>query len=216
MSQEPQSRFPVLADRWFDRARAALGDQLPCRKGCYQCCFGPFAVTILDIVELQRGLGLMDPACRDTIQDLARRFVATIESRYPCLAERPWLDDWPDAEIDRLAAEFAEIPCPALQPDGSCGVYPFRPVTCRMMGIPVEERGMVYGACTVQTFVPVLRLSPSLRLEEEILARQEANELDRLSRERQIAGEEVLLPYGFLPERIPETLRSTWTGCEAL
>jgi Fe-S-cluster containining protein len=208
VSQRPQSRLPVLADRWFDRARAALLGQLPCRKGCYQCCFGPFPVTVLDIVELQRGLGLMEPVRRDTIQDLARRYVATIESRYPRLAERPWLDDWPDAEIDQLATEFAEIPCPALQPDGGCGVYPFRPVTCRMMGIPVEERGRVHGACAVQTSVPLIRLSRSLRLEEELLARQEADELDRVRRERQIAGEEMLLPYGFLPERVPEVLRA--------
>ncbi len=207
MSQWPQSRLPVLAARWFDRARASLLGELPCRQGCYQCCFGPFAVTVLDIAELQRGLAEMDPARRDTIQDLARRHVAAIEARYPRLAESPWLDDWSDAEIDRLAAEFAELPCPALQPDGSCGVYPFRPVTCRMMGIPLEEVGMVHGACAVQTFVPLIRLSRSLRHEEEHLAQQEANELDRLRRDRQISGEEVLLPYGFLPDRARETLR---------
>ncbi len=165
-------------------------------------------MTVLDIAELQQGLAEMDPARRETMQELARGQVAAIEARYPRLAESPWLDDWPDAEIDRLTAEFAELPCPALQPDGSCGVYPFRPVTCRMMGIPVEEEGTVHGACTVQTFVPVLRLSRSLRQEEEYLARQEADELDRLRRDRQITGEEVLLPYGFLCDRAPETLRA--------
>lgn len=208
MSQRPQSRLPVLATRWFERARAALLGELPCRKGCYQCCIGPFAVTVLDIAELQRGLSEMDPARRATIQILARRHVAAIEARYPRLAESPWLDDWSDAEIDRLAAEFAELPCPALQPDGGCGVYSFRPVTCRMMGIPVEEEGTVHGACAVQTFVPLIRLSRSLRQEEEFLARQEAHELDHLRRDRRITGEEVLLPYGFLPERAPETLRA--------
>ncbi|MEW6248070.1 MAG: YkgJ family cysteine cluster protein [Nitrospirota bacterium] len=207
MPQFYKSRLPVLASRWFDRAKAALLGELPCRKGCYQCCFGPFAVTVRDIAELQLGLAEMDPARRDTMQELARRHIAAIEARYPRLAESPWLDDWPDAEIDRLAAEFAELPCPALQPDGSCGVYPFRPVTCRMMGIPVEEGETVHGACAVQTFVPVLRLSRSLRQEEEHLARQEADELDRLRRDRRISGEEVLLPYGFLPDRAPETLR---------
>jgi hypothetical protein len=56
---------------------------------------------------------------------------------------------------------------------------------------------MVYGACGIQTFVPITRLTASLEAEERELARREADELAALP-EVAAEGEEILLPYGFL------------------
>lgn len=108
------------------------------------------------------------------------------------------LDEWDDEAIDDLVAEFAALPCPALQSDGSCGIYESRPMTCRTMGIPVEEQGLVQGACEIQTFVPIKRLSSSIQEQEQELAHQEAVALDQLREQRQARGEEILLAYGFL------------------
>ena len=33
--------------------------------------------------------------------------------------------------------------CPALDPDGRCGVYAFRPLICRSYGVPLRHRGDV-------------------------------------------------------------------------
>ena len=99
---------------------------------------------------------------------------------------------------DDLVNQFSDLPCPALSSNGRCLVYAYRPLTCRMMGLPVESHGLVHGACEVQTFVPVIRLSEALRQEEDRLAETEAGLIDK---QRQITsndGEEVLLPYGFL------------------
>jgi hypothetical protein len=67
------------------------------------------------------------------------------------------------------------------------------------MGIPTEDRGLAHGACEVQTFIPILRLPSALREEEDRLAQEENASLDRLRRATGSTGEEVLLPYGFLP-----------------
>lgn len=123
---------------------------------------------------------------------------------FPALKQSPSLDHWDDRDIDALVGQFASVPCPALHSDGSCKVYEDRPLTCRLMGIPVDEAGTVQGACEVQTSVPLIRLPRSLRREEQHLAGLEATllsirkvESDRPSPQ----GEEVLLPYGFLPQR---------------
>ena len=108
------------------------------------------------------------------------------------------LDEWDDALIDQLVTDFAELPCPALRLDGSCGIYESRPITCRTMGIPTEEQGLVQGACEIQTFVPIRRLPPLLREQEQQLAHQEAAALDRLRQQRKADGEEILLAYGFI------------------
>lgn len=197
----PGRRLFVQSEQWFHRAQAALLGTLPCRRGCSRCCIGPFAVTILDVAELQRGLPtLPEPTLRD-IESRARAQIATFESAYPRLAATPFLDDWPDSEIDQLATQFAELPCPALDVDGSCRVYPFRPLACRSMGIPIEADNLVQGACEIQTSVPLVRPSRATREEERQLAEQEATEIAARRTASRESGEEVLLAYGFLAGR---------------
>jgi Fe-S-cluster containining protein len=119
------------------------------------------------------------------------------------LRQSPSLDHWDDRDIDALVEQFASVPCPALHSDGSCKVYEVRPLTCRLMGIPVEEPGTVQGACEVQTSVPLIRLPRSLRREEERLAELESTLLSVRKAESDTAsqqGEEVMLPYGFLDQ----------------
>ena len=52
---------------------------------------------------------------------------------------------------DEAAAEFEEFadyePCPALDPErGTCDVYAWRPITCRVFGPPVRSDGGL-GVC---------------------------------------------------------------------
>jgi len=211
----PLAPHPLLlqADHWFARAKAAQLGALPCRRGCSRCCIGPFAITILDAAELQRGLAALDAPNRQAIQDRARAQTAAIEAAHPTLRHSPYLDTWEDRDLDALGEQFASLPCPALAADGSCSVYPFRPMTCRLMGIPTETAGTVEGACEVQTAVPIVRLPRALRDAETELVRKEAEELAARARARAREGEEMWLPYGFLPDRLsapatpePETI----------
>ena len=186
------------AERWFQRANAALLQALPCARGCHACCIGLFAITRLDADRLAAGLRTLPRERADRIRARARDQRIALESAYPSLQETPALDAWADEDLDAAATRFAEQRCPALEEDGTCAVYPDRPVTCRTMGIPVEEDGVVRGACTIQTAVPVVRLPASLRNEEARLSELEARDLD--SRSRSSDGDEVWLPYGFLDE----------------
>lgn len=202
--EAPRSSLPLSifdrADHWFFRAKAALLGNVPCGKGCCHCCIGPFPITLLDAEELRRGLQELPAVQRQNIEERASLQTTAIETAYPDLATDSLLDGWPDCKVDELVARFADLPCPALQEDGSCAVYTFRPLTCRTMGIPVEADGMVNGACDIQTSVPIFRLSQPLRAEEDRLAEQEARLLEMEKRRRSFTGEELLLPYGFIPE----------------
>ena len=188
------------ADHWFRRARASLLEALPCRNGCSRCCIGPFPITMLDVDELQRGMAALPSERRAGVVERAVRQTTAIQAAYPQLGDDRKLDDWSDQVIDELVTRFADLPCPALQDDGSCGIYSFRPITCRTMGIPIEKAGVMSGACEVQTSVPLVRLPQSIRDEEDRLAEKEARAIVMLEETRHHSGEEVLLPYGFLPE----------------
>jgi Fe-S-cluster containining protein len=195
------SSLPEKTSRWFERATAALLEQVPCRQGCCHCCIGTFPVTILDQQHLQEGLARLPEAQRRAIQQKAHDQVVAIEVHFPRLAVSPMLDDWPDHLTEQLAGQFQNLPCPALSPDGHCAVYAFRPLTCRSMGIPPDQDGCVEGACDIQTAVPIIRLSPPFREEEDRLAGEESQQLTALRLKLQCQGEELLLPYAFLPRQ---------------
>lgn len=200
-ASRPSAPQPALfrqADQWFSRARASLLDALPCRKGCSRCCIGPFPITILDREEIHRGLDRLLAHERHDIEQRAREQIIAMQIRYPRLKHSCLLDEWDDGVIDQLVTDFAELPCPALQSDGSCGIYESRPVTCRTMGIPFEEQGLVQGACEIQTFVPIRQLSLSIREQERQLTHQEGVALNQLRQQRKVEGEEILLAFGFV------------------
>ena len=161
-------------------------------------------MTILDRQEIQRGLHSIPSEQRQVIEEKAARQARMIEASAPQLALHPVIDHWPDRDTDALVERFRELPCPALEADGSCSLYEFRPLACRSMGIPVESEGIVQGACAIQTSVPLIRLSPSLRHEEDRLAGEEAEELAQLRDRQKVSGEELLLPYAFLPDVLEE------------
>ncbi|HMK22451.1 MAG TPA: YkgJ family cysteine cluster protein [Terriglobales bacterium] len=204
MPADSTPKFPsTIFDKtshWFERAKASLLGQIPCRQGCCRCCIGSFAVTLLDREEILRGLDTLPEQQRRTIQEAAAGQVAIIETRGSRLPTDRFLDQWPEADVDHLVEQCSDLPCPALHVDGSCSLYEFRPLACRSMGIPPEEAGLVQGACEVQASVPLIQLSHSVRRDEDRLALEEAALLDRLRETRQTAGEELLLPYAFLPE----------------
>ncbi len=191
-------------DRWFQRATATLLGEVPCRRGCTSCCIGPFPITLLDVQILQEGLASLPADQRQRIEQRATEQTAAMEAAFPQLTQTDLLDEWSDQGIDRLAEEFRQHPCPALEADGGCGVYGYRPLVCRSMGIPTERDGLAQGACEVQTFISILRLPPSFREEEDRLIQEESAALDALRLATGSAGEEVFLPYGFLARQGPK------------
>ncbi|MGC4097737.1 MAG: hypothetical protein QM706_11525 [Nitrospira sp.] len=58
----------------------------------------------------------------------------------------------------------------------------------------------VSGACVVQTAVPFIRLSKTVREEENRLAKMEAEAIEVLRRQQRAEGEEMFLPYAFLSD----------------
>ena len=186
--------------RWFERSKASLLGNLPCTQGCTHCCIGLFFVTILDRREIQRGLRTLPDEQRKRIERTAAEQVTALTVAVPPLNRNRFIDEWPEGDSDRVIERFDTWPCPALEQDGRCGLYEFRPLVCRSMGVPQDDGVLVSGACAVQTAVPLIRVSKAIREEENHLAGMEAEEIEALRGRLGVEGEEVLLPFAFLPE----------------
>jgi Fe-S-cluster containining protein len=114
-----------IVDAAVAEAVRKSGARVVCRPGCTQCCMGPFPITRLDALRIQRGLDELaerDPERAVRVRERARQVV-----------ELGMLD---------------EDPCPALDPEtGLCELYDARPITCRIFGPPVRGGSGAVGVC---------------------------------------------------------------------
>jgi Fe-S-cluster containining protein len=113
-----------IVDAAFAEAARKSGPWLVCRPGCTQCCYGPFAITLLDAWRLKQGLADLETADPDRARRVRER------------AQKAPIDPDDDG------------PCPALDPtSGRCDLYATRPITCRVFGPPVRCGEEAVGVC---------------------------------------------------------------------
>ena len=115
------------------------GPWLNCRLGCTQCCIGIFSISQLDAARLREGLAALETSAPETAAAIRRRAAESVQRLtpgFPGNLATGQLD-----ESDPAYEEFAnDEPCPALDPvTGACNLYEFRPVTCRVFGLPIRS-----------------------------------------------------------------------------
>jgi Fe-S-cluster containining protein len=139
---EADQKLVQIVDTALAEAARKSGDWLVCRKGCTQCCYGPFAISQLDAWRLQEGLnGLKsrDPKRAAQVRQRAQQAVKRLSRTFPGDPKTGILSE--DETAEAAFAEFAnDEPCPALDPEtGACDLYDARPMTCRTFGPPVRS-----------------------------------------------------------------------------
>jgi Fe-S-cluster containining protein len=133
-----------IMDAALAEAARQAGPWLVCRPGCTQCCYGAFAVDVLDAERLRVGMTALqadDPAAAEAIRERARGWLARYGPGFPGDAEMGVLGTG-ERDRERFETYADEAPCPALDSaTGLCGVYAWRPMTCRVFGPPVRMAG---------------------------------------------------------------------------
>jgi Fe-S-cluster containining protein len=123
-------------DAWFGNCLAvAPPGSLACRQGCSACCRGLFDITLLDACLLQEGFAGLPATVREHVLARCRPRLAELQQCWPDLRPPYLLNALPDDDWTAMPEED-ETPCPLLGADGLCLIYPFRPMTCRLHGLP--------------------------------------------------------------------------------
>ena len=123
-------------DAWFDNClKEAPEGTLACRRGCSACCRGLFDITLLDAFLLREGFSRLPDTIREEVLARCRPRLAELQQRWPELSPSYLLNALPDDSWQEMP-EGDEIPCPLLGAEHLCLVYDFRPMTCRLHGLP--------------------------------------------------------------------------------
>lgn len=137
-------RLLATVDDWFARSIALDGKNIACTRGCSQCCRGLFDVTLLDALYLRRGFELLEPRLRQSAMARAGERLDRLREIWPDLEPPYMLNIRPEEDWDALMPDDDDTPCPLLGDDGLCLVYRYRPMTCRLHGIPlIDETGEI-------------------------------------------------------------------------
>jgi Fe-S-cluster containining protein len=181
---ESDQKLVQILDAALVEAARKSGDWLVCRKGCTQCCHGPFAISQLDAWRLQRGLDDLksnDPKRAARVRQRAQQAIERLSATFPGDPKTGILDE--DEEAEAAFAEFAnDEPCPALDPEtGACDLYDARPMTCRTFGPPVQsgpDKGLAvcelcYHGATDQQIAECEMAPDPNNLEEKLIAEAE-------------------------------------------
>jgi len=144
-------------DTWYQSClQAALSGLLACRKGCSGCCRGLFDITLLDACLLKEGFSHLPSDVREQVLERCRSRLVELQQRWPQLANPYLLNALADDSWTALPEED-ETPCPLLDADGLCLVYAFRPMTCRLHGLPnIDVNGEDFSTdlCTLHPGAP--------------------------------------------------------------
>ncbi len=126
-------------DDWFAGCLQRHGEQINCARGCSECCRGLFDITLLDALYLKSGFDLLPDHVRQAVRRKAQTRLDALSKDFPAFIS-PWtLNHIPESEWDAMMPEEDETPCPLLSDDGHCLVYDYRPMTCRLNGIPLID-----------------------------------------------------------------------------
>ena len=179
-------RLVQIVDAALAEAARTSGEWLVCRKGCTQCCYGPFPISQLDALRLRQGLRELyksDPARAERVRERAREAVTRLKADFPGNPETGVLDEGEETEA-RFAGFADDEPCPALDLEtGACDLYSARPMTCRTFGPPVRSGAegalgvceLCYHGATDDQIAECEMVPDPENLEEELLREVERN-----------------------------------------
>jgi Fe-S-cluster containining protein len=157
-------------DAWYRSVKESHPALVPCEKGCRDCCIGLFDVSLADRDLLREGMAAADPALRKDIEERAAALLARLRQIDPRLGDT--LDGWSPDDVDDLCDAAGDLECPVLGKDGDCRLYAYRPLTCRMSGVPVVNlagEAVFPEGCAKCTLKP----KDTPRLDCDRLSRQE-------------------------------------------
>ncbi len=126
-------------DLWFASCIERYPGQITCTGGCSSCCRGLFDITLLDAALLRSGFDTLPKAVQMVVAGKAALRIAGIRAIWPDFEPPYLLNKYPEEEWSQIMPEEDSTPCLLLDSHGFCTLYAYRPLTCRLHGLPLVE-----------------------------------------------------------------------------
>ncbi|NCD24502.1 MAG: YkgJ family cysteine cluster protein [Deltaproteobacteria bacterium] len=134
--------------------------EVRCRRGCSDCCHALFDVSLVEAMYINAHFSELSETRRNEILIEADK----ADRKAQIIKKKAYHDISTDPRADVLTQAAKErIRCPLLDVNNECSLYRWRPLTCRIYGIPMEIGGKSH-TCGLSGFEPG-RAYPSIKME---------------------------------------------------
>jgi Fe-S-cluster containining protein len=137
-------RYEVLAaatDDVFRKVKERFPDLVTCRVGCTECCYALFDLSLIEAMYIHfRFNETLDETRRSNVLEKAD----TADRQIHIIKRKAYKAFESGKSEDEILEEMAQekVRCPLLNETDRCDLYAFRPITCRLYGIPTEIGGV--------------------------------------------------------------------------
>ena len=124
----------------FNKFENDMPDLVKCGKGCSDCCYALFDVTLVEAMYInakfnEKFSGLERSAIMNRA-DKADRQIHQLKRKVYMATQK----GAPTSDILMEVAK-ARVRCPMLDDNDLCSIYEHRPITCRLYGVPTSIGG---------------------------------------------------------------------------
>jgi len=126
----------IGADQAFTRMQETHSGLIHCKRHCSDCCHAIFGLFLIEAAYLQSHFGQLSRKKRREALLRAEKADVQLHRLEKTLKEK---SRGIAGEAHLLARE--RIRCPLLDEHEDCMLYPYRPITCRVYGIPTAIHG---------------------------------------------------------------------------
>ncbi|MFC1892023.1 YkgJ family cysteine cluster protein [Thermodesulfobacteriota bacterium] len=130
------------ADTAFSKVENEFGSCVTCKQHCSDCCNAVFGLFLIEAAYIKQHFDKLDTNIKKQAllrSDKSDMEIRQLENKLKTFENDPKMRDY------TLAKE--RIRCPLLDDEQNCILYSFRPITCRVYGIPtaIQGKGRVCG-----------------------------------------------------------------------
>ncbi len=133
-------RIVHKVDEMFDRMKEKYPDEIRCDSGCTECCYGLFDLTLIEAVYVNFHFHrIFTGPSKETLLEKANR----IDRQTYKIKKAAFKAQQQGKDEDAIMEEVARqrVRCALLNEDNRCDLYAFRPIACRIDGIPAAVAG---------------------------------------------------------------------------
>ena len=116
------------ADQSFQEMEKNHADSIKCGIHCSDCCHAIFGLFVIEAAYLNYHFNKMDRKIRREVESQGEKFDQDLQAKAQS-----------GDPIEKL-----RVRCPLLNEKQECQMYKYRPITCRVYGIPTMINGKVH------------------------------------------------------------------------
>lgn len=130
----------ALADKTFEKVQNDFPDLVNCKVECADCCHALFDLPLIEALYINYHFKqTFDGPQREAFLEAVNQTDRQIYK----IKRQASKDQEAGKSEDDILTELAEarVKCPLLNDANQCSLYGFRPITCRLYGIPTSIGG---------------------------------------------------------------------------